>query len=83
MSHWVGFNALQMHSHVQGEIARRRIIEANHLPGHEHEAWEARIRRELRSDAVFALAFHPDRASTPLRICALALSPSRPMSGFQ
>lgn len=62
MSHWVGFNALQMHSHVQGEIARRRIIEANSLPAEEYAAWEAKVRREMRSDAVFSLAFHSDRA---------------------
>ncbi|SFM92753.1 hypothetical protein [Methylobacterium pseudosasicola] len=62
MAHWIGFNALQMHSRVRSEIGRRRIIEANHLPGDAHEAWEARIRRELRSDAVHALAFRHDRA---------------------
>ena len=62
MAQWVGFNAMQMHSHVQGEIGRRRIIEANPLPGDEHEAWEARIRRELRADAIHALAFRHDRA---------------------
>ena len=62
MSHWIGFNALQMHNRVQGEISRRRIIEANPLPGDEHEAWEARIRRELRADAIHALTFRHDRA---------------------
>ncbi|WP_419828327.1 hypothetical protein [Methylobacterium sp.] len=62
MAHWIGFNALQMHNRVQSEIGRRRVFEANHLPGDAHEAWEARIRRELRSDAVHALAFRHDRA---------------------
>ncbi|MCJ2118778.1 hypothetical protein MKK65_19780 [Methylobacterium sp. J-001] len=37
MAQWAGFNAMQMHSHVQGEIGRRRISEANHLPGDEQE----------------------------------------------
>ena len=62
VAHWIGFNAMQMHARVRGEIARRRVIEANHLPGDEHEAWEAKIERELRSDAVPALAFRPERA---------------------
>ena len=62
MAHWIGFNALQMHNRVQGEMGRRRIIEANPLPAEEYAAWEAKVRRELRSDAVFALAFHSDRA---------------------
>ncbi|MCJ2061007.1 hypothetical protein MKL09_31370 [Methylobacterium sp. J-048] len=62
MAQWVGFNAMQMHSHVQGEIGRRRVLEANHLPGDEHEAWEARVRRELRADAIAALTLHPERA---------------------
>ena len=62
MAHWIGFNALQMHNRVQNEMGRRRIIEANPLPAEEYAAWEAKIRREMRSDAVFALAFHSDRA---------------------
>ncbi|TXN52401.1 hypothetical protein [Methylobacterium sp. WL2] len=62
MAHWIGFNALQMHNRVQQEMGRRRIIEANPLPAEEYAAWEARIRRELRSDAVHALAFRHDRA---------------------
>lgn len=62
MAQWVGFNALQMHHRVGTEIARRRTIEANHLPADEHAGWEAKIRRDLRSDAVFALSFHPERA---------------------
>ncbi|MHC2109276.1 hypothetical protein [Methylobacterium sp. CM6246] len=61
MGHWIGFNALQMHNRVQHEMGRRRIIEANPLPAEEYAAWEAKIRREMRSDAVFALAFHSDR----------------------
>jgi hypothetical protein len=61
MSHWIGFNALQMHNRVQHEMGRRRIIEANPLPVEEYAAWEARVRREMRSDAVFALAFYSDR----------------------
>lgn len=35
---WVAFNAMPMHSHVQSEIARRRVYEANRLPGDEREA---------------------------------------------
>ncbi|WP_187278506.1 hypothetical protein, partial [Methylobacterium sp. WL64] len=62
MAHWIGFNALQMHNRVQHEMGRRRIIEANPLPAEEYAAWEAKIRREMRSDAVFALAFQSDRA---------------------
>ena len=62
MARWVAFNALQMHSHVQAEIGRRRVIEANPLPAEEYTAWEAKIRHELRADAVFALTFNPQRA---------------------
>ncbi|MDP4006884.1 hypothetical protein [Methylobacterium sp. NEAU K] len=62
MAHWICFNAQQMHSRVQGEMGRRRVLEANHLSAGEHTDWEARIRRELRSDAVHALAFRHDRA---------------------
>ncbi|MCJ2124777.1 hypothetical protein [Methylobacterium sp. J-077] len=76
MAHWVGFNAMQMHSHVQGEIGRRRILEANHLPGDAHEAWEARIRRELRSDAVHALAFRHDRAFEAAQAIRTGIEPA-------
>nr|WP_042669364.1 hypothetical protein [Methylobacterium sp. B34] len=62
MAHWIAFTALQMHTHVQQEIGRRRMIEAGDLSAEEHAAWEARIRRELRSDAVHALTFRSDRA---------------------
>ncbi|MGT2488603.1 hypothetical protein ACU4GA_27180 [Methylobacterium oryzae CBMB20] len=62
MAHWIAFTAQQMHTHVQQEIGRRRIIEAGELTAEEHAAWEARIRRELRSDAVHALTFRHDRA---------------------
>jgi hypothetical protein len=62
MAHWIAFTAQQMHTHVQQEIGRRRIIEAGDLTAEEHAAWEARIRRELRSDAVHALTFRSDRA---------------------
>ncbi|MBE7203713.1 MAG: hypothetical protein INR70_38780, partial [Parafilimonas terrae] len=62
MSHWLGFNAQQMHGRVQAEISRRSISEANHLPDEERVAWDAEIRCELRSDAVHALAFRHVRA---------------------
>lgn len=62
IAHWIAFTAQQMHSHVQAEMGRRRMIEAGDLPAEEHAAWEARIRRELRSDAVHALTFRSDRA---------------------
>lgn len=62
MSHWLAFNAQQMHGRVQSEIVRRSVIEANHLPDAERAAWEAGIRCELRSDAVHALAFRHVRA---------------------
>ncbi|MCJ2012652.1 hypothetical protein [Methylobacterium sp. J-076] len=62
MSHWIAFNAQQMHGRIQAEIGRRRTIEANHLPADDHAAWEAGVRCELRSDAVHALAFRHVRA---------------------
>ncbi|MCJ2102798.1 hypothetical protein [Methylobacterium sp. E-046] len=62
MGRWVAFNAFQMHSHVQSEIGRRRVYEANRLPDDEREAWEAKIRRELRADAVSTLTLYPERA---------------------
>ncbi|MBY0255377.1 MAG: hypothetical protein K2X54_29000 [Methylobacterium organophilum] len=62
LAHWIAFTALQMHSHVQHEMGRRRMLEAGNLTAEEHAAWEARIRRELRSDAVHALTFRSDRA---------------------
>ena len=62
MAHWIAFTALQMHSHVQHEMGRRRMTEAGDLTAEAHAAWEARIRRELRSDAVHALTFRSDCA---------------------
>ena len=62
IEHWVNFMVMHLHAKVQGEIARRRIVEANHLTQAEHAVWEAGIRQTLRADAVFALAFHPQRA---------------------
>lgn len=62
MAHWIAFTAQQMHGRIRSEISRREVIEANHLPMAEHTTWDAEIRRELRSDAVFALAFRPERA---------------------
>lgn len=61
MARWVAFNAVQMHAHVQGEISRQRIG-AYALPAEEYDAWEARIRRELRVDAIAALTFTPGHA---------------------
>ena len=31
MARWIAFNALQMHSHVQAEIGRRRVNETGDL----------------------------------------------------
>lgn len=62
MASWINFNAQQMHSRVQNEMGRRRILEGNPLPAAEYADWEARIRRELRADAVADLAFRPERA---------------------
>ena len=62
VAHWIAFTALQMHNRVQHEMARRRIVEAGDLSAEAHAVWEARIRRELRSDAVHALTFRHDRA---------------------
>ncbi|MCJ2016880.1 hypothetical protein MKK84_05465 [Methylobacterium sp. E-065] len=61
VAHWLSFNALQMHTRVQAEMARRRILETPHLSAKAHAEWEERIRRELRSDAVHALTFRSDR----------------------
>ncbi|MCJ2097678.1 hypothetical protein [Methylobacterium sp. E-046] len=61
MAHWLGFTTQQMHGRIQSEMGRRRMAEANHLPADQHAAWEARIRRELRADAVHDLAFRHDR----------------------
>jgi len=60
MAHWVAFVATQLHARVASEITRQ--MNAAGLSGEEMYALESRLRRELRSDAVFALAFHSDRA---------------------
>ncbi|MDP4024433.1 hypothetical protein Q8W71_17550 [Methylobacterium sp. NEAU 140] len=59
---WVNFIVMHLHVKVQSEIARRSILETGQMSQDEHAEWEADIRRRLRSDAVFALAFHPERA---------------------
>ena len=79
LASWLNFNAQQMHSRVQGEMGRRRILEGNPLPATEYADWEARIRRELRADAVADLAFRPERsfkATQDLRSGAEPISPS-------
>jgi hypothetical protein len=62
IAHWIAFTAQQMHNRVQVEMGRRRIAEADDLTAEEHAVWEAKLRRELRSDAVHALTFRHDRA---------------------
>ena len=62
MARWIAFNALQMHSHVQAEIGRRRVNETGDMAADEYAAWEARVRRDLRADAVAALTLNPERA---------------------
>lgn len=60
MAHWVAFVASQLHGRVASEITRQ--MNTSKLSGKEMHALESRLRRELRSDAVFALAFHSERA---------------------
>ncbi|MGU3407906.1 hypothetical protein [Methylobacterium brachiatum] len=79
MAHWVGFSALQMHHKVRNEIGRRRTIEANHLPADEHAEWEAKIRRELRADAVHDLAFRHDRAFEAAQALRTGAEPATPV----
>ncbi|MCJ2019967.1 hypothetical protein MKK84_21465 [Methylobacterium sp. E-065] len=62
LARWIAFTAMQMHSRVQSEMGRRRVLEAGDLSAEAHAEWEARIRRELCSDAVHALTFRHDRA---------------------
>ncbi|MBP2497789.1 hypothetical protein ABID82_003994 [Methylobacterium sp. PvP062] len=78
MAHWVAFTAQQMHTHVRQEMGRRLVVEAGDLTAEEHAAWEARLRRELRSDAVHALTFRHDQAFEAAQALRTGAEPAAP-----
>ena len=57
VAHWIAFTAQRLHGLAQSELSRQ--FNAGCQPGDEagNRALDARLRRELRTDALFALAF--------------------------
>ncbi|MER2265611.1 hypothetical protein [Methylobacterium oxalidis] len=59
---WIGFAAQRLHSLASQEFNRRFNAESRDLDEVARRDLDARLRRELRMDAIFALTFHPERA---------------------
>ena len=81
---WIGFTAQRLYTVARQELSRQFNAQCGGLDEAGNRALDAKLRRELRIDALFALTFHSDRAfkaAQDLRIGAEPISAEVRASG--
>lgn len=58
VAHWIGFMAMRLYTVAHQELSRQFNAGCRGLDEAGNRALDAKLRRELRTDALFALAFH-------------------------
>ncbi|MCJ2020756.1 hypothetical protein MKK84_25575, partial [Methylobacterium sp. E-065] len=84
VAHWINFTAMRLYTVARQEMSRQFNAQCGGLDEAGNRALDAKLRRELRIDALFALTFHSDRAfmaAQNLRIGAEPISAEVRASG--